>query len=91
MGPRYHAWAPCGAQLSRLPGVLWAMIIVPSGPIGVQLKSKAPWIFAWAERHRLMREAQSKLSVTCNFSIMQSQSCIRNSGSLPQRTEINNF
>ena len=61
---------PCGAQLSRLPGVFWAVIIVPSGPIGVRLKSKPPWSCAWADRRGLMREAQRKLSVTCTCSSM---------------------
>ena len=75
---------PCvvtvGAQLLRLPGLLWEIILVPSGPRRVRLKSKSPWSCAWAERRGLMREARSKFSVTCTCLSMRSESCIGNLG-----------
>jgi len=82
---------PCGAQLHCVAGFSWTIMQMPGGTIGVQLKSMGPCSCTQAERHWLMHDPLSKLSVSSAWGRSQSQRWMGNLLSVLQSLEMKWF
>ena len=58
----------------RLEAALWSKTLVPGGARGVALKSKLPFMAAWAERLGFVREERSRLRVRTDWGMRRSHS-----------------
>ena len=69
----YHLVTPWSDQVRLTPGASKTRTLVPGGAWGVRLKSKAPLIWASADRRGLMRDGWSRfnVSVACGMSLSQ--------------------
>ena len=71
----YHPVMPWGAQVRRAPGASNTRTCVPEGARGVQLKPKAPFSWASADRRGLMQDCRSRFNVSVDCGMSLSQRC----------------
>ena len=70
----YQMLTECVENEGRLEAALWTKTLVPGGARGVALKSKLPFIAAWAERLGFVREERSRLRVRTALGMIRSHS-----------------
>ena len=79
----YHPYLPLKSQICLCYGVSWIITFVPSGDVGFQLYSNAPFRRASAESLGFIRDLRSSFKVCVACGRRRNHICMGKVGSTP--------